>query len=179
MKYRSCYSVRFEKPVHDLVNELCFSIRDGEFKLQEVDSEGLNGKAIITIPIDPNKLSIRVGSIPLSGELPQRGLDVPEAKEVGSILMSAVRVLSFALEIPIHAARLLQDTTIIVESKADEERLKELESLKPFIEIGSRLSIRAPSLKKIDKMRSAHFSKEASCNLQRFSRTQRKAASLH
>jgi hypothetical protein len=108
MKYRTGYSLIFKTPATGLVTDLRLAIRGAEFALHNVADEGRTAKATITIPVDPIGLSIRVGPVPLGRDLPQRGVHVPESMTAGRILRSAVRVLSFMLEVPIEAAVLLQ-----------------------------------------------------------------------
>lgn len=150
MKYRSVYSLKFRTSPTDLVKEVHLAIRGAEFALHDVADEGRTGKATITIPIDPVGLSVRVGATPLDGGPPQRGIHVPEHGAIGGILRSAVRVLSFLLEAPIEAASLLNEEDLIAESEADEQRLRELGSLAPFVELHTRLSIHVPRFQSFD-----------------------------
>jgi hypothetical protein len=149
MKYCSVYSVRFKTPATGLPDEGRLAIRGAEFVLH-VDNERRTGRATITIPVDPAALSVRVGPTPLDGSQPHRGIDIPESKAVGGILRSVVRVLSFALEIPIETASLLQDRTLIPESEQDEERLRELGSLPVFAGGHVQISVRSVGFQSLD-----------------------------
>lgn len=75
---------------------------------------------------------------------------MPESMAASSTLWSALRVMSFVLETPIAAAKVLGGESLIPESQADEECIRKLDSLAPFEELGCRLSIQAPKFQGLD-----------------------------
>ena len=142
MQYRCEYSLRLGSSLHDLTEEIHLSIRDADILLHNADASGRTAKLRVSVSVNPATLSMRVSDPPLDGSPLQGGIEVPEGRVISDIMRSAVRLLAFILDTPIHAASLLQGKVLIPESPDDEARLQELGGRDPFVDLRGELSIR-------------------------------------
>lgn len=149
MLYRKRCSIRFGEKVASLSPEIRLLVRGGEFVLTAPD-DTLDAEASFTMPVDPENLAIRKSEPGIDGSPGEEGIDMPERDAVRSIVQSIERILSFVLEVPVHAASMLGRDELIPESSSDEQRLRELGNLHPFVGLRTNISIRAPALTDLD-----------------------------
>lgn len=151
MLFRKCYSVHLEAIVPNLAEEVSFTIRSAEFVLTFQDSESRTGEASLTMAVLPSGLQVREGSAGLDGSPGERGIGVPEEHLMSSTIRSIERILAFAFEVPVHFYGKLGFSHLLPESPSDEQVLRELGDLHPYVGIKTKIRIRASAIRELDE----------------------------
>lgn len=152
MRYSETYTLKFGGSIDDLPKGIRLPIRGGELVIEEIDVEQRRGRAVVTVPVDPAGLSVRESAPPFDEGDPQRGIDVPEKSQLGSILRAGVRIMAFVLDMSIDHSHVITERKLVPESEADEHLLDKFGSLKPYIETGAEFVIQTHRLSELDEV---------------------------